>query len=89
MAITKTEKIRQITINMPSGNDMRHYLNIQSTVKWDDPDDNELPVSKDVFREIRYSTFSVDGEGVQEEILTDISGEPQLIKDICNVLWSE
>ena len=51
---------------------------------WDDPDDDDLPLTKS--RSVDYRKMDVDEDG--NEVLADHSAAPQLVQDICAALWS-
>jgi len=52
---------------------------------WDDPDDDDLPLTKS--RSVDYRKMDVDEDG--NEVLADHSAAPQLVQDICAVLWAD
>lgn len=88
MAITKTRKLNKIEI-YPT--DDTYFLNVLSEVKWDDPEDDELPIIKREEHTIKKQTLvRSEEEGVASYYIdTDYSNEEQLVQDICNLLWSE
>lgn len=91
MAITKTEKINMITVHYHDGVDPR--VEITSTVSWDDPDDQDLPITKNEHRVIEKTTISTTwdsetGEPTHTESPTDYSGESAHTVAICDTVWS-
>ncbi len=52
---------------------------------WDDPEDDDLPLTKS--RSVDYRKMDVDEDG--NEVLADHSAAPQLVQDICAVLWTD
>lgn len=91
MAITKTEKVTNYDIRMSDGEDATLY--IQSITTWDDPDDNDLPMTKGTSRNLTKTTTTVTynettGERTESKAATDISGESKMIQDICAIIWA-
>lgn len=91
MAITKAEKVTGYDIRMNDGEDATLY--IQSITTWDDPDDNDLPMTKGTSRSLTKTTTTVTynettGERTESTSATDISGESQMIQDICALIWA-
>lgn len=58
----------------------------------DDPDDAELPVT--AMRTKHLSKFTIthgtdsDGSPTESSAATSVSGEDQLVQDICGAIWS-
>ena len=91
MAISKTEKVTGYEIRMNDDEDAT--LSIQSLTTWDDPDDNDLPITKETSRSLRKTTTTATynettGERTESTSATDISGESQMIQDICALIWA-
>lgn len=87
MAITKTEVLQRCETYPasdpsadPTTNEGNASMMVVMTITFDDPDDTELPaVSNHVFNLYRY-----DADGNP----TDVSGQPQLVQDICAAVWA-
>lgn len=87
MAITKTEVLQrcetyapQVPDAEPTTNEGNPRLMVVMQITFDDPDDTELPaISNHVTHLNRY-----DPEGNP----TDVSGQPQLVQDICAAVWA-
>jgi hypothetical protein len=59
------------------------------THTFDDSSDAELPVTTDkVKRLIRY-TITVADDGTETSTATDVTGEDQLVQDICAAIWTD
>ena len=91
MAISKTEKVTSYKIRMNDDEDAT--LSIQSLTTWDDPDDNDLPITKEASRSLRKTTTTATynettGARTESTSATDISGESQMIQDICALIWA-
>ena len=92
MAIQKTETVNSLAIRFEEGKDA--VLVISSTTSWDDPDDSDLPINKTSMREItktsQDTTYDAEtGAPVHSQTATDITGESQLVQDICAVIWTD
>ena len=91
MAMTKTIEIEGIDIVFPNnapGSTADKSLLITEQIKIDDPDDDLLPVVQRKSRRIEKYTSTDVGDGVFEDQLTDVSGESQLVQDICALVWA-
>ena len=86
MAITKTEKLQRCEVypaqdSEATGNAGNPTLMVVLTITFDDPADTELPaVSTHAFNLYRY-----DADGNP----TDVSGQLQLVQDICAAVWTD
>ena len=92
MAITKSSKIESILIRYPIEGDA--VVEVNSTVSWDDPDDNELPVSRPTSKLIQKMTTSTSydeetGTPIHTQTLTDYSGEDASVVAICDLVWAD
>jgi hypothetical protein len=87
MAITKTEVLQKCEVfpqatpsAEPTTNEGNPRLMVVMEITFDDADDAELPaVSNHLTHLNRY-----DSEGSP----TDVSGQPQIVQDICAAVWS-
>ena len=91
MAVTKTSKIESIQI---------HYWDTVPTVEvmtshtWDDPNDDQLPISNRSSHSINKmtSTTTYDentGEAVVTSSTTDYSGEDAKVIAVCDAVWGD
>lgn len=83
MAITKTSTLQEIRILNASAESP--VLLIQEEITVDDPNDAELPITTKTRRAINEQTENDDGTMSD----TDVSGESQMIQDICGVIWPD
>ena len=87
MAITKTKTLKYLEVFPASHTDTTKNngnprVLVYYKVSADDPTDDELPVSSDkTVNLVRYS----DEENA---FATDVTGEDQLVQDICGAIWS-
>lgn len=90
MAMTKTTTIRSINVTYSSTDPVVH---VESIVKWDDPDDSDLPIEKNESRVLHKVTQNTSydsetGEPTTTETVTDYSGEDSKVIAICDAVWS-
>tara|TARA_A100001388_G_C28764170_1_gene499664 strand:+ start:1187 stop:1465 length:279 start_codon:yes stop_codon:yes gene_type:complete len=89
MAVTKTSKIESIHI---------HYWDTVPTVEvmtsftWDDPNDDQLPISNRSSHSIKKMTSTTTynentGEATTTESPTDYSGEDPKVIAVCDLVW--
>lgn len=92
MAITKTERVEAITIRYPLNGDPT--VEVTTVATWDDPNDDELPISKGNGKSITKMTTSTTynsstGEATVTEAATDYSGEDDKVVAVCDLVWAE
>lgn len=82
MAISKTRSIQMLNVdwNEMYGDDPAVFVRYIDT--WDDPDDDDMPVTKPY--QVSFRRYQSDGETA-----TDMSGEDQMIQDICAAVWTD
>lgn len=99
MAITKTTKVQRAEVYPKLDADAE----TTTSAAWptvmvvyedvlDDPDDSELPVTATRVKHlskftITYGTDS-DGNPTESSAATVVTGEAQLVQDICGAIWS-
>ena len=100
MAITKTTAIERCEVYPASDSTAANTLNAawpslmvcyKDTI--DDPDDADLPVIASRTKHFNKFTLTEsipegESEPVVSSAATDVSGEPQLVRDICGAIWS-
>lgn len=92
MAITKTEAVESIRIMYASGADP--VVEVSTTITWDDPNDDALPISKGDYKTITKTTTSISynqesGEATTTESTTDYSGEDAKVVAVCDLVWAD
>jgi hypothetical protein len=87
MSITKTEVLHRCEVYPamdpnadPTTNKGNPTLRVNMAITFDDPDDSELPVVSNHLTNL--SRFDEDGSA------TDVSGQPQIVQDICAAVWA-
>lgn len=91
MAVTKSTTINSITVEY--GHD-DPVLIVHEVTTWDDPDDDQLPITRGDNRTINKTTHTTTydeetGNPIHTETAYDYSGEDAKIVAICDVVWAE
>jgi hypothetical protein len=89
MAITKTTSVQRVEVYPQSDANAADTLNSGNPTvmcvyedAMDDPDDNDLPV---VATRVKHLVRYTDEDNATA---TDVTGEDQLVQDICGAIWS-
>jgi hypothetical protein len=53
----------------------------------DDPNDDLLPATSNQVVHLQPTTTTVDDEGVETTVSTDVSSHDELVQDICAAVW--
>lgn len=95
MAITKTTSVQRVEVYPQADADAVNTLNAGNATlmvvyedAMDDPDDNDLPVVATRVKHLNRYTITVADDGTESSAATDVSGEDQLVQDICGAIWS-
>ena len=89
MAITNTRSVQRAEV-YPAGEgetDPRVMVVYEHT--FDDTSDDALPVTSPVVKHLTRYVVQTDDEGVETSTATDITGEDQLVQDICSAIWTD
>lgn len=84
--ITKTETIDRIEILMHRS---PPAFNVFYTVTLDDPDDDQLPIRSQRQELIEQEKDVIAENGGVDRVVTDITGQPQVIQGLAAMLWAE
>ncbi len=82
MAITKTTELLKVEVYPPSTNPGAPVVVVHVKDVWDDPEDDELPISK--VREIKRGRAVPEIDGMDRTPVDDL---PELAQEICNTVW--
>lgn len=87
MAITNTRAVQRIeTYPALVGADPTLMVAYQHT--FDDTNDTALPVTSTVVKHLHRFTVTVAEDGTESSAATDVTGEDQLVQDICGAVWA-
>ena len=95
MAITNTRAVQRIETYPPSSSSAASSLNAGNPTlmvvyqhTFDDSSDAELPVTTDKVKHLQRYTITVADDGTESSAATDVTGEDQLVQDICGAIWA-
>ena len=96
MAITKTTRVQRCEVypaGDPAADPATSFAHPTVMVVYedvlDDPDDAELPVTATRVKHIQKFVVTPGVDGADDTSApTDVTGEAQLVQDICGALWS-
>jgi hypothetical protein len=83
MALTATKAVQRVEIY----GDKRVMVVYEITI--DDPNDDLLPAVSNQVVHLNPTTVSVDEEGVETTVATDVSSHDELVQTICTAVWAE
>ena len=91
MAITKTSRIQSINVHYW---DTVPVVEVHSLTTWDDPDDDQLPITNSATHQItkmtETTTYDAEtGDPVTSSSATDYSGEDAKVIAICDLVWAD
>lgn len=88
MAITNTRAVQRIeTYPALVGDDPTLMVVYEHT--FDDTNDVALPVTSTVVKNLQRYTVTTDEDGNETSTATDVTGEAQLVQDICGAIWTD
>lgn len=87
MAITNTRTVQRVEVYPAASEDTKPRLMVVYEHTFDDTSDADLPVVTTKVKHLEATT--TDYSDAENPVVsdTDISGEDQLVQDICNALW--
>ena len=93
MAITKTTTVQRCEVYPATGTDATTNEGNPTVMvvyedAMDDPTDNDLPVVATRVKHLNRYTITVADDGTESSAATDVTGEDQLVQDICGAIWS-
>ena len=86
MAITNVRTVQRVEV-YPTGDDPSLMVVYEHT--FDDSADDQLPVTSTVVRHLTRYVTTVAEDGTETQTATDITGEDQLVQDICGGIWTD
>ena len=89
MAITNTRTVQRAEVYpaMEGETDPRVMVVYEHT--FDDSSDDALPVTSSVVKHLSRNTVTVADDGTETSAATDVTGEDQLVQDICGTIWTD
>lgn len=90
MAITKVREVERIEVYPAVGADSHPTVMVVYQHVFDDDQDDQLPVKSPQVIHLKKSRTEIDEETNEViTVLTEITGEDQLVQDVCNAIWPE
>ena len=87
MAITNVRTVQRVEVYPGPGEDDPSVMVVYEHT-FDDTDDDQLPVTTSATRHIHRYVITVAEDGTETQTATDITGEDQLVQDICAGIWN-
>ena len=87
MAITNTRAVQRIETYPADTADGDPRLMVVYEHTFDDSSDDALPVTSTVVKHLQRYIVTTDEDGNETSTATDVSGEDQLVQDICAAVW--
>ena len=88
MAITNTRAVQRIETYPAANADSDPTLMVVYEHTFDDTSDAALPVTSTVVKNLSRNTVTVAEDGTESSAATDVTGEDQLVQDICAAIWT-
>jgi len=89
MAITKTRVVGRIEVYPAIDADSDPRLMVVYENTFDDSEDDTLPETTTSTKFLERNIVSVDEEGTETSTPTDVTGEDQLVQDVCGAVWTD
>jgi len=89
MAITNTRAVGRIETYPADTTEGDPRLMVVYEHTFDDSTDDALPVTSTVVKHLQRYTVTTDEDGNQASTATDVTGEDQLVQDICGAIWTD
>lgn len=81
--LTATKKVQRVEVY----EDTRVMVVYEITI--DDPNDDLLPATSNQVVHLNKDAVSVDDEGVETTVVTDVSNHDPLVQTICEAVWAD
>lgn len=81
--LTATKKVQRVEVY----EDKRVMVVYEITI--DDPNDDLLPAVSNQVVHLNPTAVTVDDEGVETTVATDVSAHDALVQTICTAVWAE
>lgn len=89
MAITNTRTVQRVEVYGAQNGESDPTVMVLYTHTFDDTSDDDLPVKSNKTKHLKRYIVTVNDEGEETSTATDISGEDQLVQDICAAIWTD
>ena len=89
MAITNTRAVQRAEVYPAGEGETDPRLMVVYEHTFDDSSDDALPVTSTVVKNLSRNTVTVAEDGTESSAATDVTGEDQLVQDICAAIWTD
>lgn len=89
MAITKTRAVQRIEVYpaADASSDPRLMVVYENT--FDDSEDDTLPETTTSVKNLERNTVTIADDGTETSTATDVTGEDQMVQDVCAAVWTD
>ena len=88
MAITNTRTVQRCEV-YPDQDGGDPTIMIVYEYTFDDTEDADLPATSTVAKHLARYAVTLDEDGIETSTDTDVTGEDQMVQDICAALWTD
>lgn len=89
MAITKVRAVQRIETYPAASADDNPTVMVVYENTFDDSEDDTLPETSTSVKHLQRYTVTIDDDGNETSTATDVTGEDQLVQDICGAIWTD
>lgn len=89
MAITNTRSVQRVEVYPAADSDSDATMMVVYEHTFDDSDDDSLPVTTMATKHLVRNAVTVAEDGSQTVTATDVSGEDQIVQDLCGAVWTD
>lgn len=86
MAITNTRTVQRVEVQTTDSDPNVFVVYVHT---FDDPSDDQLPAETEKTKWLQRYTVTVAEDGTETSTATDVTGEDQLVQDICGAIWTD
>ena len=89
MAITNTRTVQRVEVYPATEADGDPTLMVVYENTFDDSEDDTLPVTSTSVKNLVRNVVTVDEDGNETTTATDVTGEDQMVQDVCGAVWTD
>tara|TARA_A200000159_G_scaffold13288_1_gene11110 strand:+ start:812 stop:1102 length:291 start_codon:yes stop_codon:yes gene_type:complete len=96
MAITKTKTLQRMEVYPASDSSAESTTNqgnpsvmVNYQIMFDDSTDDELPAPSPLTKHMHRYVVTYADDGTESSTATDVTGELQIVQDVCAALWTD
>ena len=89
MAITNVRTVQRCEVYPATSADDHAKMMVVYEHTFDDSTDDQLPIATERTVWLNRYTVTVAEDGTESSTATDVTGEDQLVQDICGAIWTD